>query len=420
MKKVFYLLAAAAALTLAACGKTDKPGDDSKNQDPAAAPTADFEYAIDGLKVTFTDKSANAVSYKWDFGDGETAKTASPTHEYATAGQYTVKLTVANADGVTAKKEASLTLAGAAKAYFTSKAQTDRAGKFGLTVEFDATGSENAASIAWDFGDGETASEFKVTHVYAAYGTYKVKAEVTGIGGDKNAYEASVDVIAYNELLKGGEMEEDDAQYWTVVSTEVLDGDYAPMAGVLSWVPTFGYTEDGPAAGKGGCLRLSSENQIHDQANNVIFYQAIDVEEGDYLEISAQMKWGEETNDSGLLWIGFSEDGQFFENASSADGTAVVEMYNYWMSGYDNPGSEAVPAFDGGFDGNANYLAKDVELGLGYSNGGEPVAHYWAQKTGSIYFYVNLRSVWGSRFGPGKDYFFDSLSVKVVPAPAEE
>ena len=132
------------------------------------------------------------------------------------------------------------------------------------------------------------------------------------------------------------------------------------------------------------------------------------------------MKWGEETNDSGLLWFGISEDQQGFDGASSTDGTSIVEMYNYWMSAYDNPGSEAVPAFDGDFGGSADYIAKDTELGLGYSNGGEPVAHYWAQKTGTVYFYVNLRSVWGSRFGPGKDYFFDELSVKVVPAPEEE
>lgn len=423
MKKVLYFLTAAAvAVAMAACQKPATNGnDDEGGKTPAAeAPTADFDYAIDGLKVTFTNKSANATAYKWNFGDDETSKEANPEHTYAAAGTYTVKLTAANADGATASKEATLTLAGAPKAYFTFAAQTDRAGKFGLTVNFDATASENASSIVWDFGDGESSTEFKPVHIFPDYGKYTVKATVKNDSGDENTYQAEVDVIAYNELLKGGEMEEDDAQYWTVVSTEVLDGDYAPMAGVYSWVPTFGYTEVKPAGGNGGCLRLSSENQIHDQANNVIVYQAIEVEEGDYLEISAQMKWGEETNDSGLLWFGISPDTQGFDGASSTDGTSIVEMYNYWMSGFDNPGSEAVPAYDGGFGGTDAYLAKNEELGLGYSNAGEPVAHYWAQATGTVYFYVNLRSVWGSRFGPGKDYYFDSLSVKVVPAPVEE
>lgn len=422
MKKVLYFLAAAIfAVAMAACTKPAPAGDDNKPGGEVAAPTADFEYAIDGLKVTFTNKSTNATAYKWAFGDDESSKEESPVHTYAAAGTYTVKLTAANADGATAVKEATLTLAGVPKSYFTFAAQTDRAGKFGLTVNFDATASENAKSISWDFGDGsEGSTDFKPVHVFPDYGKYTVKATVKNDAGAENTYQADVDVIAYNELLKGGSMEEADAQYWTVVSTEVLDGDYAPMAGVLSWVATFGYTEVTPKGGNGGCLRLSSENQIHDQANNVIVYQGIEVEEGDVLELSAQMKWGEETNDSGLLWFGISEDTQFFENASSADGTSVVEMYNYWNSGYENPGSEAVPALDSGFEADANYIAKDEALGLGYSNGGKPVAYYWAQKTGTVYFYVNLRSVWGSRFGPGKDYFFDELSVKVVPEPVEE
>ena len=407
MKKTFTLLATAAlAALMVGCGKpSDGPGGDPT---PAAAPTADFEYTVDALKVTFTNKSTNATSYKWDFGDGESSKEASPAHTYAAAGTYTVKLTVGNSDGVTAKKDASLTLAGKAKAYFTSKAQTDRAGRFGLVVEFDATASENASSIAWDFGDGGTGTEFKQTHTYAAYGKYTVKAEITGLGGDKDTYEAEVDVIAYNELLQGGSMEEDDSKYWTFIHTEVFPaGDYeTPMPGVYSWQPYFGYTEDKPALGEGGCLRLSSENQIHDQANNVKLYQAIEVEEGDRLEISAQMKWGANSNDNGLLWFGFAES----VDEIGADGTSVVEMFNYWSAA----GTDPVPAFDGGFDANEDYISANAALGLGYSNAGEPVAVYWAQKTGTIYFYVDYRSVWGPFFGPGINLYFDNLSVKVT------
>ena len=406
MKNAFYLLAVAAFM-MAACTKPDGPG--KPDEKPAApAPTADFSYSADGLKVTFTDKSSNATSYKWDFGDGNTAKTASATHEYAASGTYTVKLTVANSDGVIASKEESLTLAGHAKSYFTYVAQTDRAGRFGLTVDFDATASENAASIAWDFGDGQTASDFKVSHIYSAYGTYTVKAEVTGLGGDKDVFEAEVEVIAYNELLKGGSMEEDDAQYWTFIHTYVFpEGNYdTPDETLVSWKPYFGYTEDKPLLGEGGCLRLSSENQIHDQANNVKFYQAIEVEEGDRLEISAQMKWGANSNDCGLLWFGIAQS----EDEIGMDGTSVVEMFNYWSAA----GTDPVPAFDGGFDANDEYMAANEALGLGYSNAGNPVGVYYAQKSGTVYFYVDYRSVWGPFFGPGINLLFDNLSVKVT------
>lgn len=417
MKKVLYFLTAAAvAVAMAACQKPATNGnDDEGGKTPAAeAPTADFEFAVDGLKVTFTNKSTNATAYKWDFGDEETSKEASPEHIYATGGTYTVKLTAANAKNETAVKEASVTVKTPAQAYFTYEAQTDRAGKFGLTINFDASASVNAKTISWDFGDGSEAStEFKPAHTFPNYGKYTVKASVVSEEGAEDTYEEEVDVIGYNELLKGGEMEEDDAQYWTFIHTYVLpEGDYDnPMEGVPSWVPTFGYTEVKPAGGNGGCLRLSSENQIHDQANNVKFYQAIEVEEGDYLELSAQMKWGENTNDCGLLWFGIAES----KDDVGADDTSVVEMFNYWSAA----GTDPVPPIDGGFDADANYLAANESLELGYSNAGEPVAHYWAQKTGTVYFYVDYRSVWGPFFGPGIFLYFDSLSVKVVPAPAE-
>ena len=411
MKKYLYLFVAAlAALTLASCQEKEKPDDGKK--DPAPAPTADFTYTVNELSVTFTNKSTNATSYKWDFGDGETITQESPVHTYSAAGEYTVTLTAANADGAISKKSATISLAGKAKAYFTATPRTDRAGKFGLTVDFDATASENASSIVWDFGDGESASEFKVSHTYADYGTYKVKATVTGPGGDSNAYESSVEVIAYNELLKGGEFEEDDAQFWTYWSTEVFpEGNYeTPTPGLLSWVPTFGYTADGPKNGNGGCLHISSENQVHDQANNWKIWQAIEVEEGDRLEISAQMKWGEGTNDCGLLWFGIA----YSEDEIGTDGTSVVEMFNYWDPDWGAMRANSVPPIDSGFEADANYIADNEARGLGYSNAGEPVAVHWAQKTGTVYFYIDYRSVWGTCFGPGVDLFFDSISVKVT------
>jgi PKD repeat protein len=48
-----------------------------------------------GQTASFTDASANCVtSWLWDFGDGFTSTLENPTHIYATAGLYTVTLTV--------------------------------------------------------------------------------------------------------------------------------------------------------------------------------------------------------------------------------------------------------------------------------------------------------------------------------------
>ena len=63
-------------------------------------PTAEFTSSQSGLNIyTFVNTSVNATSYAWDFGDGQTSTIADPIHVYATAGTYTVKLTVANSCG---------------------------------------------------------------------------------------------------------------------------------------------------------------------------------------------------------------------------------------------------------------------------------------------------------------------------------
>ena len=51
------------------------------------------------LEVVFTNQSQNAVSYSWDFGDGQTSEEENPLHTYNEAGQYVVELTVENSIG---------------------------------------------------------------------------------------------------------------------------------------------------------------------------------------------------------------------------------------------------------------------------------------------------------------------------------
>jgi Zn-dependent metalloprotease len=67
------------------------------------APVCDFfadkTTSCDGT-VQFTDKSSSSpTSWAWDFGDGATATTQNPSHTYASAGSYTVKLKATNAFG---------------------------------------------------------------------------------------------------------------------------------------------------------------------------------------------------------------------------------------------------------------------------------------------------------------------------------
>ncbi|WP_160139269.1 PKD domain-containing protein [Chryseobacterium sp. c4a] len=53
-----------------------------------------FIYQITGTStVKFTNKTKNATTYLWDFGDGTTSTQENPEHIYTTTGNYQVKLT---------------------------------------------------------------------------------------------------------------------------------------------------------------------------------------------------------------------------------------------------------------------------------------------------------------------------------------
>lgn len=58
----------------------------------------------------FEPKSAGAVSYLWDFGDGSTSTLRIPSHVYKAKGTYPVSLVVTNAIGCTDRTERTVTI----------------------------------------------------------------------------------------------------------------------------------------------------------------------------------------------------------------------------------------------------------------------------------------------------------------------
>lgn len=402
---------------MSACGEKT-PTDDPTPEPELKDPVADFTYEADGLAVTFTNKSTDATTYKWAFGDDETSKEASPKHEYATAGTYNVVLTAANAAGKTSKKEVSITLAGKPQAYFSTEAIPGRAGAFGKKIKFDATSSANASTITWDFGDGETSNEFIVEHKFPEYKTYKVKATVANEAGLTNTFEADVELIAQNELLKGGNMEEDDAQYWNFfgsVNPSWFGPDQFPD--VNSWAPTFGFAGDKPKAGKGGCFRASAEKQVAQASFNFTLYQAVELEAGDVVKVGLDMKWAANSCNDGLMWIGVvnSEDAVKNEaqDAPTVEEGHWVEMFNYWAaaeSGDYGVGGASVPAYDGNLEGTEEWIKANTDLGMGYS--GAESTEFTIEKSGTYYFFINYRNVWGNYWGV--DILLDNASLKVI------
>ena len=73
----------------------------------------------------------------------------------------------------------------------------------GYTVTFNPTVTD-VSTYAWDFGDGETSTEAKPVHTYAASGTYTVTLVVKGEGGEATATKEITIAASFVEMLTGG------------------------------------------------------------------------------------------------------------------------------------------------------------------------------------------------------------------------
>ncbi|HKI00541.1 MAG TPA: PKD domain-containing protein [Thermoanaerobaculia bacterium] len=140
---------------------------------------ADFTYTANGLAVLFADASiGEPVSWLWNFGDGTRSTARNPSHTYARVGSYAVKLTIANAFGVSddTSQFISLSLGDGPVADFLFQAD-------GLSVLFTDKSTGRPTSWSWSFGDNTTSTEQSPSHSYAQPGTYNVTLTATNAAG---------------------------------------------------------------------------------------------------------------------------------------------------------------------------------------------------------------------------------------------
>lgn len=146
---------------------------------------ADANQICVGSEVNFSAISDDAVSWIWDFGDGNSSTERNPTHYYEAQGSYNVSLIAANGSGCqdTVRMEQFMEVS-PYQADFEIK-EINQNSCVPVQVEFKDL-SEGAISYHWDFGDGKTSRVANPIHLYQDVGVFDVTLVISNKLGCKD------------------------------------------------------------------------------------------------------------------------------------------------------------------------------------------------------------------------------------------
>ena len=168
-------------------------------------PTPDFDADVLGgclpVEVQFTDLSQDifpGAVYEWNLGDGTTSNVQNPTHEYTTAGLFSVNLRVSNTERcfasvskpnliqVNPNPEAIIGV----DPPITTMDEPD--------IDFSNLSLADSAwyDFLWGFGDGNTSGEENPSHTYTQPGNYYITLRVETING---CWDTTMAMVALTE-----------------------------------------------------------------------------------------------------------------------------------------------------------------------------------------------------------------------------
>jgi gliding motility-associated-like protein len=141
--------------------------------------TADTAGCSAPLTVNFINLSTGAVSWLWNFGDGNSSSVSSPAHTYTNAGIFSVHLTATTSYGC----KVSDTIANYIKIIKPTITLNNLPyeGCLPLTINPTATvfSADGVAAYQWDFGNGFSSNTQNPSTNYTLPGNYTIKLLVT-------------------------------------------------------------------------------------------------------------------------------------------------------------------------------------------------------------------------------------------------
>jgi PKD repeat protein len=177
---------------------------------PTAKATSSATSIEIGADVTFdaTGSQAadgSALTYLWNFNDGETSTQAKVTRKFGAPGRGFVALIVTDKRGAKAVATIDVVIVPELpKAALSASATTASVGQ---TVNFDASQStppsnpqgDTLIRYQWDFGDGSgvtTTNTPETTHVYTATGTYTAQVGAIEQSGAMGLASQTITIVA--------------------------------------------------------------------------------------------------------------------------------------------------------------------------------------------------------------------------------
>ncbi len=330
-----------------------------RNQSPVAIFTDSTETVYVDDTITFDaaesyDPDGTIVAYAWDFGDGTTATGVTVSHAYDDNSSYVVTLTVTDNDGATDSVDATKVVMNRQPvALFTETSETVNTDD---SISFDASGSYDSdgtiVSYSWDFGDGTTATDVSVQHVYSQDGTYTVSLTVTDDDGATDTTSATITVLnrvpvasftESAETVSTGESIHFDASEsydpdGTIVAYSWDFGDGTTATGVVVdhayeddgvYTVTLTVTDDDGATGSATATKnvlnrspvaLFSDNATIVTQNEAIHFDASESYDPDGTIVSYAWDFGDGTTAAGVTADhAYSEDGAYLVTLTVTD-----------------------------------------------------------------------------------------------------
>ncbi|MFM8431164.1 MAG: PKD domain-containing protein, partial [Bacteroidota bacterium] len=151
--------------------------------EPDATVNANTTFSCNTNTVFQFNTSTNGItSYRWNFGDGRSSTSASPSHQYTSPGSYNVSVILTSDHGCIDTTEVPLNIRIGA-GYYVSIGVDEDSVCMGQPITF-RNPNYNIAACTWNLGDGTTSGNvIPPPHVYANPGTYQVQLLITDSTG---------------------------------------------------------------------------------------------------------------------------------------------------------------------------------------------------------------------------------------------